>query len=84
MVTVAALLADYLQELQQWDQGNIPNLQAGDVILMREDGMHSLQWRLNIIEVHPGLDRRVHVVTHYTTRGTYNLWSKRVLLPLTE
>ena len=58
-------------ELLQWDQWK--STQPPDRRhLMREDGMHSLQWYLVVIsEAHPTLDRQVRVVTHYTARGTH-------------
>ena len=62
---------DCIQNCYSGTNGNVPNHQAGG-ILMREDGLHSLQWYLVIIsEAHPGLDGQVPVVTHYTARGMH-------------
>jgi Family of unknown function (DUF5641) len=63
---------DYLQELQQrgrW-RDNLPNLQPGAVVLLREDGIPPLQWRLGVItETHEGRDNKVRVVTVKTSNG---------------
>ena len=65
--------ADYLQGLQQrqqW-QRTVPNLQPGDLILLREDNTTPLQWPTAVItDVHPGRDGIVRVVTLRTPKGT--------------
>jgi hypothetical protein len=67
--------SDYLQELQQrqsW-QRTSPNLQPGDVVLLKEDNTTPLHWPTAIItDVHPGPDGIIRVVTLKTTKGTLN------------
>ena len=66
--------ADYLHELQQrqrWSKSS-PNLQPGDVVLIREDNTTPLQWPTAIITaVHPGADNQTRVVTVKTTKGEF-------------
>jgi len=63
----------YLQSLQQrkrW-QGTSPNLQIGDLVLLRED-MTPLQWPTDVItDTHAGKDGIVRVVTLRTPKGTF-------------
>ena len=62
---------DYLQELEQrqrW-QSTFPNLQLGDVVLLREDNTTPLHWPLAVINnIHPGPDGIVRVATLRTRR----------------
>ena len=66
--------ADYLQGLQQcqrW-QRTVPNLQPGDLILLREDNTTPLHWPTAVItDVHPGKDGIIRVVTLRTPRGNF-------------
>ena len=66
--------ADYLQDLQQrqrW-QRTVPNLQPGDLVLLREDNTTPLQWPTAVItDVHPGREGIVRVITLRTPRGTF-------------
>ena len=66
--------ADYLQDLQQrqrW-QRTVPNLQPGDLVLLREDNTTPLQWPTAVItNVHPGRDGIVRVVTLRTPKGIF-------------
>jgi len=58
--------SDYLQSLQQrqrW-QRTSPNLQPGDLVLLREDNTAPLHWLTAVItDIHPGKDGIVRVVT---------------------
>ena len=66
--------SDYLQSLQQrkrW-QRTSPNLQIGDLVLLREDNMTPLQWPTVVItDTHAGKDGKVRVVTLRTPKGTF-------------
>jgi hypothetical protein len=66
--------ADYLHDLhqrQRW-QKTTPNLQLGEVVLLKEDNSPPLHWPLAIItEVHPGSDGKVRVVTLKTPQGIF-------------
>lgn len=65
---------DYLSLLMQrpkW-KNHLPNLNVGELVLVRDDRHPSCQWSLaRIVEVHPGQDEIVHVVTVRTAVGTY-------------
>jgi hypothetical protein len=64
--------ADYLNELQQrqrWSK-SFPNLQPGDVVLLREDNITTLQWPTAVfIAVHQGADNKSRMFTVKTTQG---------------
>jgi hypothetical protein len=64
---------DYLHSLQprqRWQQSS-PNLQPGDLILLK-DNTTPLQWPTGIItETHAGTDGIVRVVTLKTPKGTF-------------
>jgi hypothetical protein len=66
--------SDYLQNLQQhqrW-QRTSPNLQPGDMDLLKEDNMTPLHWPTAVItETHSGKDGIVHVVTLRTPTGIF-------------
>jgi len=66
--------SDYLQSLQQrqrW-QRTSPNLQPGDLVLLKEDNTTPLHWPTAVItETHPGKDNSVRVVTLRTPKGTF-------------
>jgi hypothetical protein len=66
--------SDYLQSLhqrQRW-QKSFPNLQLGDLVLLREDTTTPLHWPTAVItETYPGKDNSVHVVTLRTPGGTF-------------
>ena len=49
-----------------------PNLRVGDVVCLRDEPMAPKTWPLvRIIEVHPGGDGKVRVVTVWTMKGIY-------------
>ena len=66
--------SDYLQSLQQrqrW-QKTSPNLQPGDLVLLKEDNSTPLNWPTAVIaETHPGKDNIVRVFTLRTPKGTF-------------
>jgi hypothetical protein len=46
-------------------------IQVGDLVLLVEENLPPLNWKMGrIIEVHPGKDNRVRVVTVKTASGT--------------
>ena len=65
---------EYLHTLQartKW-QRQTPNLQVGDIIILRADKTFACHWPLaRIIEVFPGSDGLVRVATVKTATGTY-------------
>jgi len=65
--------SDYLQSLKQgkrW-QKTSPNLQLGEIVLLREDNMTPIQCPTGVIsETHPGKDGIVRVHTLRTHKGT--------------
>jgi len=64
----------YLQSLQKgqrW-QRTSPNLQPGDLVLLKEDNTTPLHWSTAVItETHPGKDNSFRVVTLRTPKGTF-------------
>jgi hypothetical protein len=75
--TTALILAEmvnYLQSLQQrqrW-QRTSPNLQPGDLVLLKEDNTSPLHWPTAVItQTHPGKNNSVRVVTLRTPKGTF-------------
>ena len=65
---------DYLNRLQnrpKWLKSN-ENLKVNDIVLLREDNVPPLYWpRARILEIHPGQDGKVRVVTLKTAVGTF-------------
>jgi hypothetical protein len=60
-----------LQTRQRW-QSSYPNLQPGDVVLLKEDHTTPLHWPTAVItDVHPGTDNNIQVVTVKTPKGTF-------------
>ena len=66
--------ADYLNDLhqrQRWQKAE-PNLQTGEVVLLKKDNATPLQWPTAVIvDVNPGSDGKVRVVTVKASRGTF-------------
>ena len=63
---------EYLSRLQQRPKwlGPKPNLQEGSMVLVKDDRLPPLQWKLGRITcIHPGSDDLVRVVTVKTTNG---------------
>ena len=65
---------EYLSRLQQrpkW-QNSRANLEIGDIVLIKEDNLPPLKWLTGrVVELHPGKDNLVRVVTVKTAGGTY-------------
>lgn len=63
---------EYLNTLQQrhkWIEQDIP-LQQGHLVLIKDNNLPPLQWRLGrVVKVSPGPDRTIRVATVQTTRG---------------
>ena len=57
-------------------------MQVGDVVVLKEDGLIPTKWPFaRVLEIHPGWDKYVRVVTIKTATGTYKRpISKLVLL----
>lgn len=64
---------DYLNTLRQrykWQEGR-PNVQLGDIVVVCKENLPPMAWLLGrIIEVHPGKDGKVRVVSIKTKSGT--------------
>ena len=59
--TTASTLADYN-----------PNLQPGNLVLVKDDNTTQLQWPIAvIIDTHPGKDHSVRLVTLQTPKGIF-------------
>lgn len=79
---------DYLSQLQQrpkWCK-EMPNLKVNEMVLVQDDRLPSSKWPLGrIIELHPGSDGLVRVVTVKTVTGTYKRNVTRISrLPITH
>ena len=79
---------DYLNTLQQrgkWTTSS-PNLSPGDLVIMKEDNIPPLQWKLaRVIDIHPGQDSITRVVSLRTANGTKKRpITKLCLLPKSE
>ncbi|XP_043259315.1 uncharacterized protein LOC122401313 [Colletes gigas] len=76
---------EYLHELHtrcKWHTGNHKNIKEGMLVLVQEDNLPPLQWKLGrVLEVHPGDDHITRVVTIRTPLGVYKRSVKR-LAPL--
>lgn len=74
-----------LQERTKWYVRK-DNLRPGLMVLLKEDNLPPMQWKLGrIIEVHPGLDQTVRVVTIKTASGTFKRATAKVcVLPLED
>lgn len=79
---------DYLSLLQQRPKwyNEEPNLKIGELVLVRDDRLSSAKWPLGkIVELHPGNDGHVRVVTVQTAIGTYKRDITRISrLPITS
>ena len=65
---------EYLCRLHKFAKWNrrTRNLQVGDLVCLREDGLIPTRWPLaRVKSVHPGKDGLVRVVTIQTPQGTY-------------
>lgn len=81
--------AEYLRQLQQrpkWKQASEKNLQIGDLVVIKEDNLPPLVWKLGrIVDVHPGADNHVRVATVRTINGVFKRpINKLCLLPVEQ
>ncbi|XP_055714801.1 uncharacterized protein LOC129808920 [Phlebotomus papatasi] len=77
---------EYLNTLQvrsKWTKSK-DNLKVGDIVLFMEDNLPSTCWPLGkVVEIHPGKDQKVRVITVKTSRGNLKRpISKVVKLPV--
>lgn len=65
--------SEYLTSIQhrvKWQRKNDTAVQVGDLVLLKDDNLPALQWRLGRVSVvHPGTDNIVRVVTVKTSAG---------------
>uniref|UniRef100_A0AAR5P578 Integrase catalytic domain-containing protein n=1 Tax=Dendroctonus ponderosae TaxID=77166 RepID=A0AAR5P578_DENPD len=78
---------EYLNTLQQrtkWQFAVDPKMCVGRLVLMKEDNVSTLHWPMaRIIEVHPGRDNIVRVVTVQTNEGAFKREiTKLCLIPM--
>ncbi|XP_048484474.1 uncharacterized protein LOC125490156 isoform X2 [Plutella xylostella] len=63
----------YLVQLQnrpKW-RSDRPNLEVGTLVIVREDNLPPLQWKMaRIVEVYPGTDGKVRALTVINSKGT--------------
>ena len=65
---------EYLVALNRYNKWHHPtrNVAVGDVVVLREDGTIPTNWPLaRVIQIHPGKDDLVRVVTVKTANGIY-------------
>lgn len=78
---------EYLQELNvrsKWHNSKTENIQIGTMVTLQEDNLPPLRWIMGrIVEVHPGDDGVVRVVSVRTKNGVYKRNVKKVcILPI--
>ena len=78
---------EYLNQLNtrsKWQRSDGKHPEVGTIVIVKEDNVPLLHWPLGrIVEVHPGNDPIVRVVTVRTQAGTYKRSVKRISpLPL--
>ena len=60
-----------MNRLSKW-QNPTEDLRVGDIVCLRDEPTAPTKWPIaRVVEVHPGQDKRVRVVTVRTARGTY-------------
>lgn len=58
-----------LQDRRKWHASQ-PNLKEGDMVLLKEENLPPLMWKLGrVVEVHPGRDKLTRVVSVRTPQG---------------
>ncbi|XP_055923722.1 uncharacterized protein LOC129954081 [Eupeodes corollae] len=66
---------EYLHTLQQrnkWKRNKFIGLQLNDIVIIRDDNIPPLKWKLGrVMELHPGTDHIVRVVTLKTATGIF-------------
>jgi len=79
---------EYLKELHKRSKWQFPtrNLQADDMVVVKEDNLPPNEWRLGrIVSAFPGADERIRVVEIRTSRGTIKRpVHKVILLPMED
>jgi len=79
---------EYLKELHKRNKWQFPtrNLQADDMVFVKEDNLPSNEWRLGrIVSAFLGADDRIRVVEIRTSRGTIKRpVHKVILLPMED
>jgi hypothetical protein len=79
---------EYLSQLQTRPRGQQhqhPNVDVGALVVLIEDNLPPLQWRLGrVVHVHPGSDGVVRVVSVKTVSGTYKRAVKKLCIIPTE
>ena len=77
---------EYICRLQQRPKWLLPtkNFQINDLCLIKEDNLPPTKWKMGrIVQIHPGNDNLVRVVTVKTSDGTYKRnVTKLSLLPI--
>lgn len=73
---------EYLHELtvrKKWHVGNTKEVKIGSVVLLNEDNIFPMQWKLGrIIEAYPGQDGVIRVVMVQTVSGRYKRSIKKL------
>jgi len=76
---------EYLAQLQQrgkWESEKGPRVKIGTVVLMKEDNIPPLQWKLGkVVQLHTGPDKVVRVVTLLSAKGQFTR-AIRMVCPL--
>lgn len=76
---------EYLAQLQQrnrWEKEKGPRVKIGTVVLMKEDNIPPLQWKLGkVVQLHTGPDNVVRVVTLLSAKGQFTR-AVRMVCPL--
>jgi len=71
LAALVTLLLNSLQQRSKW-RSQQPDLQPGMLVLLRENNLRPLSWRLAIIsDIFPGSDGHVRVVTVKTSSGQF-------------
>ena len=78
---------EYLTSLNKYSQWcrKSKNLEVGNIVLLKEDGIVPTQWPLGrIVKVHPGKDTLVCVATVRTCKGVYKRPVSKIALLLSN
>ena len=78
---------EYLTSLNRYNQWyrQTKNLEVGDIVLLKEDGMVPTAWPMaRIVNVYPGKDSLVRVVSVKTVKGVYKRPVSKVALLLSS
>ena len=75
-----------LQRYAKWKKST-RNIKIGDVVIIREDGLLPTKWAIaRVVDIHPGQDNAVRVVTIRTSTSTYKrpVTKVAVLIPIEQ